>query len=132
MEKKGFKKFVLGALVGIGLGFLVAPKKGSETRRDLKEKIDELALKASEIDREDIRFNIENKIFEIREELELLDKEKVLEIARVKSEDLKRRCEELVLIAKNKGNEVIAEMSQEVLKKAIATCEEILRVLEEN
>ena len=40
-KKKGFGKFLLGAAVGAGIGILFAPKKGSETRRELKEKLDE-------------------------------------------------------------------------------------------
>ena len=42
MGKKGLGKFVAGAAVGVGLGMLFAPKAGEETRRDLKEKFDEL------------------------------------------------------------------------------------------
>lgn len=37
-KKNGVGKFVLGALVGAGLGVLLAPKSGSETREELKEK----------------------------------------------------------------------------------------------
>ena len=32
MSKSGFGKFLLGTAVGVGIGVLVAPKKGSETR----------------------------------------------------------------------------------------------------
>ena len=42
MSKKGLGKFVAGAAVGAGLGILFAPKKGTEIRKELKEKIDDL------------------------------------------------------------------------------------------
>ena len=48
-KKKGFGKFLLGAGIGAGLGLLFAPKKGSETRADLKAKLDEFTKKVKEI-----------------------------------------------------------------------------------
>ena len=50
MSKKGWGKFVIGAGIGAGLGLLFAPKTGKETRKELKEKIDELMAKAKELD----------------------------------------------------------------------------------
>ena len=35
-KSKGFGKLFAGIAIGAGLGVLFAPKKGSETRRDLK------------------------------------------------------------------------------------------------
>ena len=69
-KKKGMGRFVLGAMVGASLGVLFAPKKGSETRKELKEKIDELVGKVKEIDVAEVKENIEAKIEELKCELE--------------------------------------------------------------
>jgi gas vesicle protein len=41
--------FILGALAGVAVGFLYAPKPGKETRAMLKEKAHELKEKAEEV-----------------------------------------------------------------------------------
>lgn len=41
--------FILGAIAGVAVGFLYAPKAGKETRSLLKEKAGELKEKASEM-----------------------------------------------------------------------------------
>ena len=38
-KKKGLGKLFAGLAVGAGLGMLFAPKKGSDTRKDLKDKM---------------------------------------------------------------------------------------------
>ena len=76
-RKGGLGKLLLGASIGAGLGLLFAPKKGSETRRELRKKMDELLEKARGIDVDEVRDNIEAKIVQIKDELADLDKEKV-------------------------------------------------------
>lgn len=131
-KKSNLGKFFLGLSLGAGLGVLFAPKKGSETRKDLKNKMDELLVKAKEIDMEDVKFNIENKVFEIKEELSDLDREKVIEIARVKASEIEARCEELVTLAKDKTTPVVKELTEDVRKKAIIFTKEVLKKLEKN
>jgi gas vesicle protein len=41
--------FIIGAIAGVAIGFLYAPKSGKETRALLKEKAGEVKEKASEV-----------------------------------------------------------------------------------
>ena len=129
-KKSGVGKFVLGAGIGAALGVLFAPKKGSETRRELKIKIDELIEKLKNVDAKEVKENIEAKIFQIKTELEDLDKEKVLKIAKQKANDIKNMAEELVNYAIEKGTPVLEEASKAVREKAIEVTKEVLNKLE--
>lgn len=128
MGKRG--KFLLGALVGAGLGVMFAPKKGSETRKELKIKLNELLDKAKEIDVNEVSENIESKIKELKEELKDLDKEKVVSIARKKASQIKDKAEELVNYAIEKGTPVLKDAALEVKNKAILVAKDTIERLE--
>ena len=60
-KNSGIGKFIAGAALGAGLGILFAPKKGSETRKDLKEKLDNVVAKIKSVDAEDVKNMFEEK-----------------------------------------------------------------------
>lgn len=131
-KKIGLGKFIAGAAVGAGLGILFAPKKGSETRKDLKNKLNEFIGKAKEIDIDEVKEEFFKKVDEVKKELEDLDKEKVLKVAKQKGEELKKKSEELLALAKEKGTPVLENVANEVREKAIIVVKEVLEKLESN
>ena len=129
-KKSGLGKFLAGAAIGAGLGVLFAPKKGSETRRELKQKFDELVAKAKEIDIDEVKENIENKVEEIKAELEDLDKEKVLKIAKKKAKEIETKANELLNYAIEKETPVLEKTASTVKEKTIEVTKQILAKLE--
>ena len=130
MSKKGYGKFILGAAVGAGLGLLFAPKKGSELRKDLKVKLDELVDQAKKIDIKEVKEEFDKKVEEIKAELSDMDKEKALSIAKKKGAQAKKKAEELVELAKEKGTPALTKSAEAVLKNVIKVSKDALKKLE--
>lgn len=125
-------KFLLGLGIGAGLGMLFAPKSGTETRKDLKKTFDKFVNSLKDIDVNEVRDELLNKVEDIRNGLEDLDKEKILKIADQKSKDLKKKADELVELAKKKGTPIIEEAADNVRQKAIDVTKSVLNKLEES
>lgn len=129
-KKKGLGKLFAGLAIGGALGVLFAPKKGSETRKALKNKIEDFIEKVKEIDKEEVKKNFYEKVEKVTEELKDLDKEKALKLAKKKAKDLKDSCEDLLAYAKEKGTPVLEKAAEEVREKAIEVTKEVLKKLE--
>lgn len=130
MSKKGLGKLFAGIAVGTGIGMLFAPKKGEETRRELKIKIDDLIKKVKDVDKDEVKETIESKIEIIKNELDDLDKEKVIKIAKKKAKQVQDMANELVDYAVEKGTPVLESAANSVRNKAIDVTKDVLARLE--
>ena len=130
MKKKGIGKFLAGAAIGGALGVLFAPKKGSESRQDLKNKAADAINGVKNADYEQIKKDIETKFQQLTQEVKDLDKEKVLKIAKKKSSNLKDKADELVNYAIEKGTPVLEKAADAIREKTIVVTKEILNKLE--
>ena len=130
-KKRGLGTLLAGLGIGAGLGMLFSPKSGEEMRKDLKKKIDELIEEAKKIDVNEVKDEFFKKVDEIKLEIEDLDKEKALKIAKEKSEDLKRKTNDLVALAKEKGTPVLEKTADDVRQKAISVTKSVLKKLED-
>lgn len=129
-NKGGLGKFIAGAAVGVGLGVLFAPKSGAETRKELKQKIDEIVKKVKQIDVVEVKNSFLNKIEDIKRELADLDKEKVLAIAKEKAESIKNKLDVLAKEAKEKATPVIQKAVDDLRLKTIEVLKDTVAKLE--
>lgn len=129
-KKNNLGKIALGAAIGVGAGVLLAPHSGKETRKILKDKMDELVDKVRSIDSDKVKKEFDRKVRELEKEIKSLDKEKVLNIAKKKANSIKRKTDELVDLALEKGNDVIRKSAEDVRERAIAVTRDVLEKLE--
>ena len=129
-KKSGVGTFIVGAALGAGLGLLFAPKKGSETRKELKALLDDFVDQIKNIDKDDNKNEFDAKVKKIKKELNDLDKEKILSIAKDKAAELKDQAQELVDLAIDKGTPILRDAAEEVRTKVVEVTKEVLKRLE--
>lgn len=130
MKKKTIATLGVGAAVGAGLGILFAPKSGKETRAELKQKMDELKTKLSNIEMKDVKEYVEKKVEKIEAELKDLDKEKVIKIAKDKAKKIEKECKDLAKYVKDKSEPILEDAVEQVRQKAIEVTKQAIEKLE--
>ena len=129
-KKNKIALFAAGAAIGAGLGVLFAPRSGKETRKILKDKMDELIDKAKNVSAADIQEAIEKKVNEIKEAIATLDKETFLNAAKKQAKKVREMAEDLVEYVTEKGTSVLEKTASAVRCKAIDVTKDVLEKLE--
>ena len=129
-KKSGMGKFILGAGIGAGLALLFAPQEGSKTRKELKDKLAELYEKAKQIDVEDVKADVLQRVEELRMQVKDLDKEKALDIANSQAQKIDKKSNELYDISKLKCAPVVEKAAKEVKETALKAAKEVVNRLE--
>ena len=118
-KNKGLGRFITGAFIGAGLGVLFAPKKGSDTRKELKEKSVEVMDQIKHTSANDVKKILDKKLKELKKEFENLNKETAKDMIKEKANLLIDKADELLELAKEKSAPVIEKATKEVKDKTI-------------
>ncbi|MFQ6791878.1 YtxH domain-containing protein [Thomasclavelia sp.] len=115
-------KLIAGIGIGAVIGMLCAPKKGSELRKDIKDKSKDLYDKAQNISKEDIQALINNTIDEIKLAIDEFDADEFKENASKKITEVKTKLEELANSVKSSDEyasfkESVSKVSNDVTTK---------------
>lgn len=129
-KKGGLGKFIGGLAIGAGIGVLLAPDKGENTRKLLGKKLEELTKKLKEVDIDEVKDELLYKVETLQAQLADLDKEKAKEIVLEKSEVIKKKAEELYKYAIEKGTPVVEKAADEVRVQALKVVKEAQKRLE--
>ena len=132
MSQNKFGRFLSGVLVGIGLGILVAPDKGENTRLELRKSFDKLINTIKDIDIESTKAALINKLAEIESDLTELDTAKKTDIVKEKTELINQKCDELISVANNTDANMLNDVIKEVKKNTTKLASTVLNSLEES
>ena len=115
-------KLIAGIGIGTVIGMLCAPKKGSELRKDIKDKSKDLYDKAQNISKEDIQDLINNTIDEIKLAIDEFDADEFKRKRWKKINEVKSKLEELAVSVKSSEEyanfkESVTKVSNEVTTK---------------
>lgn len=91
----GFGKFIIGVGLGALAGVLLAPKKGSDLREDLKEKANGTYDKVKGLTKEDVEATLGETIENVKKYIDEFDSEEFKASTKAKVEELEKKLEEL-------------------------------------
>lgn len=122
---------IVGAMVGSALiggaaGILFAPKKGSETREDIKNTINNILEKTKAIDKDSIKKYVEKRLEELNKDLVKLDELDSYKKAKKQAKKIIKKIDKLIKYTTKKGISDFDDLVNELKEKAEEISEEIL------
>jgi len=121
----------IGAVIGGTLGILFAPKKGSETREQIKLSFINLKDKLMNVDEESIKKHIEKKLDNIDIELAKLEMIDSYKKAKKQAKKVVKQINKLIDYTKKKGMSEFEDLILDLKEKASEISEEILTNLDD-
>lgn len=112
----GFKTLLTGILIGVGIGYLTSPHTGEENRKIVKDKAKDTIDKIKNINLEEVKDKLVSDYNKLCETLKDMDKEKAKELALREGKKLLEKCEDLIVVAKEKSAPVIEKTAKDVKK----------------
>ena len=99
MKNNKFQTFLTGALVGVGLGLLLAPFDGSETKKELKSSLNELLDSVKNVDIEASRALFMKRLSQIQDDLNDLSDDAKVDLIKKRLTSIAKTCDDLASVA---------------------------------
>ena len=130
MNQSKFGHFLTGALIGVGLGILLAPRAGSETREDLRKSFKNLTDSIKNIDIEATKALFLDKLSEIQTNLSTIDAKEAVNTIQEKTKMITKKCDELIKASQEEEIPAVEKAALEMKQKTTALAEEIIENIE--
>lgn len=130
MSQSRLRNFVTGALIGVGLGILFAPREGSETRKKLKESFEELSDTVKNIDIDDTKEQILKKIENIKKQISSIKLEDAKKILTEKKELIEEKCDNIIYDVEASTIPAVIETTKKVKNKSDKILDDVIEELE--
>ena len=130
MNQSKFGHFLTGALIGVGLGILLAPRAGSETREDLRKSFKNLTDSIKNIDIEATKALFLDKLSEIQANLSTINAEEAVSTIQEKTKMIEKKCDELIKESQKEEIPAVEKAALEMKQKTTALAEEMIETIE--
>ena len=130
MAKGGLKDVLLGVGVGVCIGALLTPRTGEENRKLLKEKAQGAIKKVKSIDYEALKEKLYDDFYNLKDQLEGMDKEKAIALAKEKGAEIEAKADKIIASAIENGKPKVEKALVELKKKVAVVLKDLSEKLD--
>ena len=130
MAKGGLKDVLLGVGVGVCIGALLTPRTGEENRKLLKEKAQGAIKKVKNIDYEALKEKLYDDFYNLKDQLEGMDKEKAIALAKEKGAEIESKADKIIASAIENGKPKVEKALVELKKKVAVVLKDLSEKLD--